>query len=170
MANGTPSAAETHIPQLMEANEADIQAQPEEADIILPTKIVDLQHIINGEKNYEFRKVRFKPTVRRVWFYEVNPHSRIEYFGEIDPPITRGEGHDPIDEDGVDNRTFNEAGDDSLFPKHAYKILSLYRLSRVITMKELETRYNIRTAPKAGIYVPRSLLANTKWQDQEKIR
>jgi len=150
-----------------EASEEEIGRQPEDEDIILPIKKARMEEIINGSRTHEHRKVRFKATVKRAWFYLIAPDSSIMYLSHIGKPLTRGEGQLP--EEGLDNREFNLAGEDSDFPKHAYAIHSVYKLTKPIPWAELQERYNVGTAPKAGVYLSQKLLANVPWDQQEKI-
>ena len=51
-----------------------------------------MQQIVDGVKNYEFRKYRLKPSAQRVWFYRTARYSSIDYICEILPAATRNPG------------------------------------------------------------------------------
>lgn len=48
-------------------------------DIILPMRDPYMGQIIDGSKNYEFRKYRLKSGIHRIWFYRTAPYSVLIY-------------------------------------------------------------------------------------------
>lgn len=96
--------------------------------VILPMREPYMQQIVDGRKNFEFRKYRIKDTVKRVWLYRTAPYSSIEYICEIMPAQTRQPGDVPLPEDGLGNKDFNAHHPDYDGYDYAYRILSVYQL------------------------------------------
>ncbi|EPE31321.1 PUA [Glarea lozoyensis ATCC 20868] len=96
-----------------------------QADVILPMREPYMQQIVNGEKNYEFRKYRLKASVKRIWFYSTAPQSSIEYVCEILPAKTRNAGDLALEEDGLGNKEFNERHKDWEGYDFAYEVTSV---------------------------------------------
>jgi hypothetical protein len=129
-----------------------------------------MQHIIDGKKSYEFRSYRLQQTVKRIWFYRVAPHSRIEYVCEIEPAVSRKDGDPKLPEDGLGNKEFNEFHKDWDRNDFAYKILSVYQLDEPISLAALKKDYGVGGAPQRMVYTPASLLDSVPWQKQTKLR
>jgi len=137
-------------------------------DVILSIREPYMQQMIDGEKNYEFRKYRLPSTVERIWFYSVSPRSRIEYVCQTDPAVTRGEGIPKLPEDGLGNKEFNEFYSES--SNFAYKILSVYRLDEPVTLAVLKKDHGLGGAPQRMAYAPSTLTESVPWQKQTKLR
>lgn len=128
-----------------------------------------MQQIVRGEKNYEFRRYLIQPSVQRVWFYLTAPFSHVAYICEIDPARTRKKGDDPLIEDGLGNREFNQRHPDWNNYDFAYPIRSVYSLHRPVTLQELKSFYGMKGAPRGLVYVPGKLMEDITWSDQERI-
>lgn len=128
-----------------------------------------MQQIVDGQKNYEFRKYLLKPSVKRIWFYRTAPHSSIEYVCEIAPAATRSPGDAPLEENGLGNKEFNARHSDWDGYDYAYRILSVYHLEQAITLQDLKREYGIGSAPRGLVYVPTALSERINWQDGKKI-
>jgi hypothetical protein len=100
-------------------------------DLILPITNEYMQQITSGNKNYDFRRVYIAFSVCRVWFYLTAPHSEIGYISEISPAGTRHHpGDQPLVEDGLGNRQFNQGGATRDGVNYAYRLRSVYKLKR----------------------------------------
>jgi predicted transcriptional regulator len=128
-----------------------------------------MQQIVRGEKNYEFRRYLIQPSVQRVWFYLTAPFSHVAYICEIDRARTRKEGDDPLIEDGLGNREFNQRHPDWNNYDFAYRVRSVYRLRRPVALQELKSHYGMKGAPRGLVYVPGKLMEDIAWGDQERI-
>ncbi|KAL8740605.1 MAG: hypothetical protein Q9190_006718 [Brigantiaea leucoxantha] len=131
------------------------------SDVILPMREPYMQQIVSGAKNHKFRRYRLKSSVQRIC---------IEYICEISPARTRNPGDTTLVEDGLGNREFNSRDKDWEGYDFAYKILSIYKLDKPITLKELRTTYGFKSAPRGQVYVALSLSKGVDWQAQEKLR
>lgn len=67
-----------------------------------------MQQIVTGEKTYEFRKYLINRNVERIWFYRTAPHSSIEYICKILPARTRNASDEPLEDNGLGNKEYNE--------------------------------------------------------------
>jgi predicted transcriptional regulator len=141
-----------------------------QADAILPMREPYMQQIVNGEKNYEFRKYCLKECVKRIWFYSTAPQSSIEYVCEILPARTRDSYHSVLEEDGLGNKEFNARHKDWDGYDFAYKILSVYKIEKPVTLKDLREQHGMRSAPRGLVYAPLSLINLVDWQKQSKVR
>ena len=149
------------------ANNARISTK---SDVILPMQEPYMQQIVTGEKTYEFRNYCLKESVERIWFYSTAPQSSIEYICEILPAKTRNPGDLPLEEDGLGNKEFNERHQDWERYDFAYKILSVYKIAKPITMNDLRNDHGMKSAPRGLVYAPASLLELVSWQEQNKLR
>jgi predicted transcriptional regulator len=140
------------------------------ADVILPMREPYMQQIVNGEKNYEFRKYCLKASVKRIWFYSTAPQSSIEYICEILPAKTRNPDDLTLEEDGLGNKEFNERHKDWEGYDFAYEVLAVYRIEKPVTLKDLRNDHGIRSAPRGLVYTPPSLVNLVDWQKQRKVR
>jgi predicted transcriptional regulator len=52
-------------------------------DILISMYSKSMDQIVKGLKNYEFRKYSIPSSVKRMWFYETRPLSRLLYVIEI---------------------------------------------------------------------------------------
>lgn len=129
-----------------------------------------MQQIVSGEKTYEFRKYRLAQSVERIWFYSTAPKSSIQYVCEIMPAQTRNPGDSALEEDGLGNKEFNTRHPDWEGYDFAYKILSVYKLEKPVTLNDLRISHAFESAPRGLTYTPPSLLELVEWQKQIKIR
>ena len=128
-----------------------------------------MQQIVRGEKNYEFRRYLIQPSVQRVWFYLNAPFSHVAYICEVDRARTRNEDDDPLIEDGLGNKEFNQRYPDWDNYDFACRVRSVYRLRKPVALQELKSRYGMKGAPRGLVYVPGKLLEDIVWSDQERI-
>ncbi len=141
------------------------------SDAILPMQEPYMSQIVNGTKNHEFRRYRIRPEVQRVWFYLTHPDSCIKYICEIEPAQTRNEDGDaPLREDGLGNREFNTHHKDWDGYDYAYKILSLYELHHPISLSEMKSTYNMKSAPRGLVFVPAAIRGTVVWKNQKLLR
>jgi hypothetical protein len=140
------------------------------SDAILPMQEPYISQIVNGTKNYEFRKYRIRPDVRRVWFYLNKPDSCIKYICEITPAQTRNKGDPPLKEDGLGNQEFNTRHKAWNGYDYAYKILSLYELYQPISLSEMRSAYNMKCAPRGLVFVPDLIKQTVGWNNQKQLR
>ncbi|KAK7414468.1 hypothetical protein QQX98_006654 [Neonectria punicea] len=99
-------------------------------DVILPMRDPYMDQIIDGTKNYEFRKYCLKPGVKRIWFYRTAPHSALTHICEILPARSRNPGDAPLEENGLGNSEYNNRHKDWDGYDFAYKISSVYELRK----------------------------------------
>ena len=128
-----------------------------------------MQQIISRTKNYEFRRYRIHASVARVWFYLNAPHSHIAYICEIDPARTRNPGDEPLVEDGLGNKEFNERCKTMDRWDYAYRIRSVWKLRQPIALQRMKTVFRVGIAPRGLIYVPAAMLEHVQWNEQEMI-
>ena len=135
-------------------------------DVILPMQDPYMQQIINGTKNYEFRKYCLKHSVRRIWFYRTAPHSAITHVCEILPAQTRNPGDPPLEESGLGNVEFNSRHTDWNGYDYAYKILSVYELRKPVRLAEMRAVYGFKSAPRSLVYMPQPMGMRITWHEQ----
>ncbi|GAB1319263.1 hypothetical protein MFIFM68171_09473 [Madurella fahalii] len=116
-------------------------------DVILPMQDSYMSQIVNGTKNYEFRKYCLKPSFRRIWFYRAAPHSALTHVCEILPARTRKQGDAPLEENGLGNARFNNRHKDWDGYDFAYKIVSVYELRKPISLAAMRSEYGFKAAP-----------------------
>uniref|UniRef100_A0A8H7TUG2 Uncharacterized protein n=1 Tax=Bionectria ochroleuca TaxID=29856 RepID=A0A8H7TUG2_BIOOC len=145
-----------------------IQA-PSHSDVILPMQDPYMTQIIDGVKNYEFRKYCLRHTVKRIWFYRTAPHSSITHVCETSQPRTRNPGDDPLIEDGLGNEEFNSRHKDWDGYDFAYKMLTVYELRHPIPLKEMREKYGFKAAPRGLVYLPRSISKVVDWKQQKLL-
>ncbi|KIM47399.1 hypothetical protein M413DRAFT_63141 [Hebeloma cylindrosporum] len=138
-------------------------------DVVLPMTDDYMQQIVRGEKNYEFRKYRIAPTVKRVWFYLTAPFSCISYVCEIDPAVTRNEGDPKLVEDGLGNKEYNTFHVDWKGYDFAYRVRSVYKILEPITLAKMKSRYGCKGAPRGLIYLPEGIPKDVPWKSQKCI-
>ncbi|KAK0649277.1 PUA-like domain-containing protein [Cercophora newfieldiana] len=137
-------------------------------DVILPMQDPYMDHIVNGTKNYEFRKYRMKPSVKRIWFYRTAPHSAITHISDILPARTRDPQH-PLQEDGLGNAEFNNRHKDWRGYDFAYRILSVYELRKPIPLAEMKSRHGIKIPPRGLVYLPETISKSVVWWKQKLV-
>lgn len=139
------------------------------SDIILPMRDPYMGQIVDGSKNYEFRKYRLKPSIRRIWFYRTAPHSSITHVCEILPAHTRNPGDAALEENGLGNAEFNSRHPDWDGYDFAYKILSVWELIEPIPLATMRSTYGFRSAPRGLVYLPKQVEEQVSWSRQKKI-
>ena len=126
-----------------------------------------MQLIIRREKNHEFRRYRLPDTVARIWFYLSAPLSHIAYVCEVLPVRGRRPGEQPLPEDGVGNKEFNERHEDWEKYNYAYPVQSVYKVATPISLRELKENYGLKGAPRSAVYASDTLLRAVDWRTQE---
>ena len=144
-------------------------------DVVMAIQDPYMDQIINGTKNYEFRKYCLKPDVKRIWFYRNAPHSALTHVCEILPAHTRNpgdtalEGDAALEEDGIGNAEFNSRHKDWDGYDFAYKILSVYELRKPIPLTEMITACGFQAAPRGLLYLPRATEERVLWYRQKLV-
>jgi len=143
------------------------------AALSLQTNISTVHRMVSGTKTHEFRKYLLPASVKRIWFFSVEPPSShlkefpgaaekyniIEYVCEIEPAVTRGEGEWELPEDGAGNREFNKCQEGWDMYEYAYRVAGVWKLEQSLGLEEL--RGNGIEGPVGkgrGSDVPRSLV------------
>ena len=141
-----------------------------DTDVILAMQEPYMTQIVEGHKNYEFRRYCLKPSVKRIWFYRTAPYSSIAHICEILTARTRNAGDPPLEEDGMGNREFNNKAKDYEGYDFAYKILSVYEIEKPLLLKDLMSRYGMKSAPRGMVYLPKAIFDDLVWDKQRRIR
>ncbi len=113
--------------------------------IYLSIKPEFVKLILEGKKNYEFRKYLPKKDFKRIYVYETLPIARIKYVINIDKIFKYPK---KIDEIGIGNKEFNNGEKKS---KYAYKIGKIMSLKKCIKLEELKEKYNF-IPPQSYVY------------------
>jgi predicted transcriptional regulator len=137
-------------------------------DIILPIRDPYMTQIVQGVKNYEFRKYRLKASIRRIWFYRTAPHSSLTHICEILPARTRQAGDSPLLENGLENAEFNARHPDWEGYDYAYEILSVWELRELIPFAVMRDKFGFRSAPRGLVYLPKRIRDCVVWNKQKK--
>ncbi|CAG7564356.1 unnamed protein product [Fusarium equiseti] len=74
---------------------------PNRPDMVLAMNDPYMQQIVDGVKNYEFRKY-IMAGIQRIWFYRTAPHSAVTHICPVNQAVTREDG--PLPEDGLGNK------------------------------------------------------------------
>ncbi|KAF6819733.1 hypothetical protein CSOJ01_01140 [Colletotrichum sojae] len=131
-----------------------------------------MQQIIDGTKNYEFRKYNMSG-VERIWFYRSSPHSAMTHVCEVSPAATRNPGDAPLPEDGLGNKEFNERDPEWDGYDFAYRVNSVYEIDapggKGITLAQMKSEFGMKCAPQSRCRLPRSISDQYKWDEQTKI-
>ena len=138
-------------------------------DVILAMQDPYMAQIVDGRKNYEFRKYCLKSSVKRIWFYRTAPHSSITHVCEILPAHTRNPGDTPLPEDGLGNAEFNNRHKDWDCYDFAYKVVSVYELHQQISLEDLRAKHGLKSAPRGLVYLPESIGNNLDWRQQKLV-
>ncbi|KAK7926568.1 hypothetical protein PG985_003566 [Apiospora marii] len=138
-------------------------------DAVLPMRDPYMDQIINGTKNYEFRKYCLKADVQRIWFYRSAPHSAITHVCEIQPARTRNPGDPPLPENGLGNAEYNKRDPEWNGYDYAYKITSVYALRKIIPLADMIKDYGFKSAPQGLVYLPRALGTSVDWSKQRLV-
>lgn len=128
-----------------------------------------MDQIIDGRKNYEFRKYCLSSEVRRIWFYRTTPHSSITHVCETLPAQTRNAGDTPLTEDGLGNVEFNTGHEDWAGYDFAYKMVTVYDLRQPITLKDMKENYGFKSAQRGFMYLPKSIRDSYDWTQQKLV-
>ncbi|KAJ5833297.1 hypothetical protein N7474_001608 [Penicillium riverlandense] len=143
---------------------------PAPTDVILAMQDPYMTQIIDGVKNYEFRKYRINASVQRIWFYRTAPHSSITHICEILPAATRNPGDALLAEDGLGNVEFNTRDPEWDGYEFAYKIVSVYELCEPVSLQDMKGRYGFKAAPRGLVYLPESIRGSVDWKMQKLVR
>lgn len=95
--------------------------------------------------------------------------SHIGYICEIDPARKRNVGDEPLPEDGLGNREFNERRKDWERYDYAYRVRSVWRLTKPVPLADIKAKYAIKGAPRSLVYLPSQLAHDVVWYEQQKI-
>jgi predicted transcriptional regulator len=128
-----------------------------------------MSQIVNGTKNYEFRKYCLKPSVKRIWFYRTAPHSALTHICKILPARTRNEGDSPLEEDGLGNAEFNNRHKDWDGYDFAYKIVSVYEIRKPVSLAAMREEYGFKAAPRGLVYLPKTVAERVPWRRQKVV-
>ncbi|RSL57324.1 hypothetical protein CEP53_006526 [Fusarium sp. AF-6] len=146
--------------------------KPARTDMILAMNDPYMQQIINGTKTYEFRKYNMAG-VKRIWFYRTAPHSAITHICPVDEAVTRNPGDEPLPEDGLGNREYNEKHADYEGYDYAYRIKEVYEISvegnKGITWAMMRDEHGMKIAPRGRVTVPDSMRAQYPISNQRKV-
>ncbi|KAF5008667.1 hypothetical protein FDECE_5079 [Fusarium decemcellulare] len=147
-------------------------APPRRTDMILAMNDPYMQQIIDGTKTYEFRKYNMAG-IKRIWFYRTAPHSAITHICPVNPAATRNTGDEPLPEDGLGNKEYNDKHPDYDGHDYAYRINSVYEINaeggKGITLPMMKDEHGMKMAPRGRMAVPESMLAQYKLEDQRKV-
>lgn len=138
-------------------------------DVILPMQNPYMDQIIDGTKNYEFRKYCLKPSVKRIWFYRTAPHSALTHICEILPARSRNAGGPPLEENGLGNSEYNNRHQDWDGYDFAYQITSVYELRTPISLAEMRAPHRFKAAPRGLVYLPQAMGESIVWHQQKLI-
>ncbi|KAJ5729021.1 uncharacterized protein N7483_003529 [Penicillium malachiteum] len=127
-----------------------------DSDVILAIRDPDMDQIVCGDKNYEFRKYRLKPTVKRIWFYRTASHC-ITHVCDASSARTRNPGDTPLEEDGLGNFEFNNRHPDWDGYDFAYKMITVRELCQPITLGEMKESHGFKFAPRGLVYLLKSI-------------
>ncbi|KAJ5137037.1 hypothetical protein N7448_005591 [Penicillium atrosanguineum] len=137
------------------------------SDVILAIQDPYMAQIVDGTKNYEFRRYRLKPEVKRIWFYRTAPHSSITHVCETLLAQTRNPNDVPLEEDGLGNAEFNNKHVDWNGFDFAYKMVSVYELLRPISFEMMKETYGFKAAPRGLVYLPKTIRDTVDWKQQK---
>ncbi|KAF9872025.1 hypothetical protein CkaCkLH20_10362 [Colletotrichum karsti] len=129
-----------------------------------------MQQIIDGTKNYEFRKYNMSG-IKRMWFYRTAPHSAITHVCEVSAAATRNPGDAPLPENGEGNKEFNDKHPDWNGYEFAYRINSVYQINAPggITLQQMRAEHGMRSAPRGRVMLPASISEQHPWDQQTKV-
>ncbi|KAJ5559111.1 hypothetical protein N7461_003083 [Penicillium sp. DV-2018c] len=142
---------------------------PSPSDVILPMQDPYMTQIVDGRKNYEFRKYCLKPSVKRIWFYRTAPHSRITHVCETLAARTRNPGDPPLEENGLGNAKYNSRHKDWDGYDYAYKMVTVCELRHPITLKEMREKHGFKSAPRGLVYLPKSIKDSVDLKQQKML-
>ncbi|KAI8650470.1 hypothetical protein NCS57_01380800 [Fusarium keratoplasticum] len=147
--------------------------KPSHSDMILAMNDPYMQQIIDGSKTYEFRKYNMA-SIKRIWFYRTAPHSAITHICPVDESVTRNPGNEPLPEDGLGNKEYNENHPGYEGYDYAYRIKEVYEINaeggRGITWAMMRDEHGMKIAPRGRVTVPVSMVAQYPLENQRKIR
>ncbi|EQB54676.1 hypothetical protein CGLO_05453 [Colletotrichum gloeosporioides Cg-14] len=141
-------------------------------DMILAMRDPYMQQIINRTKTYEFRKYNMEG-IKRIWFYRTAPYSAITHVCEVSPAATRNPGDQPIPENGLSNKEFNDRHSDWNGYDFAYRINSVYQINtpdgQGITWPRMRDEHGMKMPPRGRVRLPVSIAEQNPWRQQTRI-
>jgi predicted transcriptional regulator len=121
-----------------------------------------MQQIIDGIKTYEFRKYNMAG-IQRIWFYRTAPYSAITHICPVSQAITRNNGDEPLPEDGLGNKEYNDKDPDYEGYDYAYRIKEVYEINaeggKGITRDMMRDEHGMKIPPRGRVTVPESMVA-----------
>jgi predicted transcriptional regulator len=164
-----PKAADKRAPKRAPKTATQL---PRRSDMILAMNDPYMQQIIDGTKTYEFRKYNMAG-IQRIWFYRTAPHSAITHICRVNQAVTRNNGDEPLTEDGLGNKEYNEKDPDYEGYDYAYRINEVYEINAEggngITWAMMKDEHGMKIPPRGRVTVPESMIAKYHLKDQKKI-
>ncbi|EWZ29743.1 uncharacterized protein FOBCDRAFT_280659 [Fusarium oxysporum Fo47] len=159
--------APKHLPTRAAAPEP-----PRRTDMILAMNDPYMQQIIDGTKTYEFRKYNMAG-IQRIWFYRTAPHSAITHICPVNEAVTRNPDDQPLPEDGLGNKEYNQKDPDYDGYDYAYRINAVYEVNaeggQGITWAMMRDEHGMKIAPRGRVRVPESMIAQYSLEGQNKV-
>jgi predicted transcriptional regulator len=140
------------------------------SDVILPMQDPYMIQIVDGRKNYEYRKYRLRLSVKRIWLYRTAPHSSIMHVCETLSAQTRNSGNLPLDKNGLGNCESNTRHKDWDGYDFAYRMVTVRELRQPITLKEMKEKHDSRITPRGLVYLPKSMNDSVDLKEQKLVR
>ncbi|KAF4999363.1 hypothetical protein FGRMN_2504 [Fusarium graminum] len=131
-----------------------------------------MQQVIDGTKTYKFRKYNMAG-IERIWFYRTAPHSSITHICPVSQAVTRNDDDEPLPEDGLGNKDYNEKHPDYERYDYAYRINGVYEIQaqggQGITWPMMRDEHGMKAPPQGRVTVPESMIAQYHLEGQKKI-
>jgi hypothetical protein len=99
-----------------------MSARTAESDVFISMSSAELTTMLDRTRNHLIRNWKLAPKVCRIWIYETQPVSSVQYMAEISCAKRPGQ----LPEHGVNNGAFNARPVNTTY--NAYEILQLYEL------------------------------------------
>lgn len=111
-------------------------------DVLMSIREKQMQDIVRGIKNYEYRKSPIPQITKKVWFYTMSPVAAVQYVAQIGHTKQPGE----VPEDGgLGNTDFNDGLKDSKF---GYHIDNLWKLAAPIKLEQAMQKGYLQSPPR----------------------
>lgn len=148
------------------------RAAQSRTDMILAMNDPYMQQIVDGSKTYEFRKYNMAG-IERIWFYRTAPHSAITHVCPVSQAATRNPGDNPLPQDGLGNKDYNDKHPDYDGYDFAYRINAVYVINaeggKGITWPMMRDEHGMKIPPRGRVTVPQSILTQYQLKDQQKV-